>query len=107
MVTARGNHARCDAGRIEPVREAKENLAALLRFFGNMGLCEDERLPGDRDDSLIRAARRVRRQLVLDLGSDVTSHNGEVAIFEFKNVRAALQPRGLRAAPVRVGTKSA
>jgi hypothetical protein len=89
-----------------PVREAGKDLAAALQFFGNMGLCQNERLSGDGDDSLIRSASRVRWQLTSDFGCDVTSNNCEVAIFKLEDIRTALRTRGFRAAQVWIGTKS-
>ena len=84
-----------------------DDLAAALWVFRNMALGKDERLSGDGDDPLVRPAGCARRQLAPDCGSDVSTNDGEVAVLKLEDVRAALQPRGLRAAQMRIWTESA
>lgn len=92
--------------RIVPASEAGKMQSVSLQSFWNMGLRQYERLSWYGDNPLVRSAGGVRRQLALDLGGDVPPNNGKVAVFKLEDVRAALQPRRLRAAQMRIRTKS-
>ena len=107
MDNVQGTYAWNRSGRIEAARAAGKDLAAALQLFGNMGLRQDERLPGDSYDPFVRPASRVWRQLALDCGGDVSPNDGEVAVLKFEDIRAAVQARAFHAAQMRVGTKSA
>ena len=72
-----------------------------------MGSRQDERLSGDSDDPLVRPAGCAWRQLAFDLGGDISPNNGKVTVFKLEDVWAAVQPWGLRAADMRIWTKSA
>jgi len=101
-----GTYAWQNTGNDRLVAKAGKRLASPLQVFGNMRLGQDERLYGDSDDPFVRPASCARGQLALNLGGDVSSNNGEVAVFKFENIRTALQRRGLCAAQMRIGTES-
>jgi hypothetical protein len=63
-----------------------------------MGFRQDKGLAGDNDDPLIWPAGRTGRQIAFDFGCNISPDNGEVAVFELEDVRAALQTWSLRAA---------
>jgi len=106
-VRGRGNLHLARPWHRQTCSGGRHQLAAALEVLGNVGFCADERLPGDGDDALIRPAGRAWRQLVGDCGGDVSSNNGEIAVFKLEDIRAALEGRGLLTAQMRVWTKSA
>src|SRR5437763_905268 len=88
-------------------RLREETVTALLRVLWDVRLCQNERLPGNGDDTLIRTAGCARRQLARDFGRDISSNDGEVAVFKLENIWAAMQAWGLHTVQMRVGTDSA
>ncbi len=82
---------------------SSEHALGVLR---NVGFCPDEGVPRNFDNPFVRAAARTERQFTGQDMSNVHADDGEVAVFEFENIRAALERRGLRSVGVRVGAKA-
>lgn len=106
MNDTHGTYPWGNRGNITHFHAACGNLAAELQVFRYMGLRQNERLSRYSDDPLIGTAGCARRQLAFDCGGDVSSNNGEVAVFKLENIWAAMQARGLSTVQMRVGTDS-
>ena len=76
-----------------------------LELVGNILLGEHERPAWNPHNAFIRTAASGRRQEASRF-CNVRADDGEVAVFEFKDVRAALAAGRLRAVGVRVGAES-
>src|SRR6185312_1458357 len=73
-----------------------------LNTVGNVPLGVDQQVARQADDPLIRPATSRGRQVRFGVSGDVDADDGEVAIFQFPNVGAAITGDALRAVGVRV-----
>jgi helix-turn-helix protein len=79
---------------------------SALHAVGNVRLGADQNPPWNPDNPLVRPAARPERQLPYRGLGDIRADNGEVAVIQFKDVRATIQARGLLAVGMRPRAKS-
>ena len=78
----------------------------MLEGVGDVAFGVYQQVARQPDDSFIRAATRRGRQLGDGGSRDVDANHGEVAIFKFPNVRAAIAGGRFRTTGVRIRAKS-
>ena len=61
-----------------------------LDLIRNVGLGQDQGLPGNLDYALVRAATYGWRQLISSLIGDIRADDGKVTRAKFENVGAAI-----------------
>ena len=74
--------------------------------FGNVRFGTDKDTPRNPNNPFVRPAANAGRQLGSGHGGYVRADDGEVAVFEFEDVRAARQGRRLLAVGVRIRAES-
>ena len=75
-------------------------------LVGDVRLGAHEQPSRNSHDSLVWAAVRAGRQFGRGSRRDVGTDDGKIAIFKFKDVRTAIEARGLLAVGVRIGAES-
>ena len=81
-------------------------LAAGLDLAGDVRPRQDESFPWDADDPFVTSAACAEGELPGCAFRDVHADDGKIAIFEFEDVRAAIERRGLRSVGVWIGSET-
>lgn len=79
---------------------------SVLNRLGNVRFREHECLARNPDDALVRTATRAEAELADGGVSDVHADDGEITVFEFEDVGAALERGSFRTVGVRIGANA-